>query len=206
PTNFYSVMKKPEDMATFTSQVFLGVSLECARCHDHPVESWRRDDFLGLAAFFSQVKFKGGPRNNERFLYIDPDLEFKHPDTKAPVRAKFLGGSYAMFQPGEDRRARFAEWLTSPHNPFFARAAVNRVWRELMGRGLVDPPDDFRVTNPPTHPELLLRLAADFAESGYNLHHLMRTIVLSQAYQRSSLPNETNPEDRQSYFSRYLVR
>jgi len=111
-----------------------------------------------------------------------------------------------MFSPGEDRRARFAEWLTSPQNPYFARAAVNRVWRELMGRGLVDPPDDFRVTNPATHPELLLRLAADFVESGYDLHHLMRTIVLSRSYRLSSLPNETNPEDRQSYFSRYLVR
>ena len=94
PTNFYTVQKKPEDMATFVSQAFLGVSLECARCHDHPSEKWKRDDFMGLAAFFSQVKFKGGARNNERFLYIDPEKEFVHPQTKLSVAAKFLGADY----------------------------------------------------------------------------------------------------------------
>ena len=206
PTNFYTVQKKPEDMATFTSQVFLGVSLECARCHDHPSENWKRDDFLGLAAFFSQVKFKGGPRNNERYLYVDPELEFKHPDSKQPVRAKFLGGSWVEFRPGEDRRARLAEWLTSPSNPYFARAAVNRIWRELMGRGIVDPPDDFRVTNPPTNPELLDRLAADFAAHGFDLRHLMRQILISSAYQLSARPNQTNRDDKIGFSRRYARR
>jgi hypothetical protein len=198
-------MKKPEDLATFTSQVFLGVSLECARCHDHPNENWRRDDFMGLAAFFSQVKFKGGPRNNERYLYIDPDLEFKHPDTKAPVRAKFLGGAWAEFAPGEDRRARFADWLTSPSNPYFARAAVNRVWKELMGRGLVDPADDFRATNPPSHPELLDRLASEFVGHGFDLRWLIRTICASRSYQLSSLQDEANRADT-SAFARSALR
>ncbi len=205
PSNFYSVMKKPEDMATFTSQVFLGVSLECARCHDHPSENWRRDDFLGVAAFFSQVKFKGGARNNERFLYIEPDQEFNHPQTKQPVKAKFLGGDRATFRPGEDRRARFAEWLTAPSNPYFARAAVNRVWKEFLGRGIVEPADDFRVTNPPSHPELLDRAAADFVEHGFDLHHLMRRILNSRAYQLSARPNPTNKEDSAG-FSRYYIR
>ncbi len=205
PSNFYSIMKKPEDMATFTSQVFLGVSLECARCHDHPSEKWRRDDFLGVAAFFSQVKFKGGQRNNERFLYIEPDLEFNHPQTKKPVRAKFLGGEPASFRPGEDRRARFVQWLTSPANPYFARAAVNRVWRELLGRGIVEPPDDFRITNPPSHPELLERLAADFVEHSYDLHQVLRRILNSRTYQLSARPNSTNQEDRIG-FSRYSIR
>ncbi|PYV09705.1 MAG: hypothetical protein DMG07_22560, partial [Acidobacteria bacterium] len=205
PSNFYSVMKKPEEMATFTSQVFLGVSLECARCHDHPNENWRRDDFMGLAAFFSQVKFKSGPRNNERFLYVDPELEFKHPDSKQPVRAKFLGDTWPSFRPGEDRRARLAEWLTSPSNPYFARAAANRIWKELMGRGLVDPADDFRATNPPTNPELLDRLAEDFAAHGFDLRHLIRRIAASRAYQLSSRPNETNRDDTRAY-ARYYVR
>ncbi|MGI8785658.1 MAG: DUF1549 domain-containing protein, partial [Acidobacteriota bacterium] len=124
PSNFYAVGKKPEDLATFASQAFLGVSLECARCHDHPSEKWKREDFLGLAAFFSQVRFKGGARNNERFLYIDPDKEFLHPQTKQVVAARFLGGAAVDFQPQEDRRARLADWMTSPSNPYFARAIV----------------------------------------------------------------------------------
>ncbi|MGH8246288.1 MAG: DUF1549 domain-containing protein, partial [Gammaproteobacteria bacterium] len=205
PSNYYSIMKKPEELATFTSQVFLGVSLECARCHDHPSENWRRDDFMGLAAFFSQVKFKGGPRNNERFLYIDPELEFKHPDTKQPVNAKFLGGNWVSFRPGEDRRERLAEWLTAPGNPYFARAVVNRVWKEIMGRGIVDPADDFRATNPATHPDLLDRLAADFSAHGYDLRQLMARILDSRAYQLSAQSNATNREDKIGY-SRYYMR
>jgi hypothetical protein len=206
PSNFYSVMKKPEEMATFTSQVFLGVSLECARCHDHPSENWRRDDFMGLAAFFSQVKFKGGPRNNERFLYIDPELEFKHPDTKQPVNAKFLGGNWVSFRPGEDRRERLAEWLTAPSNPYFARAAVNRVWKEIMARGIVEPADDFRATNPATHPELLDQLAADFVAHGFDLRQLMARILNSRTYQLSAQSNETNREDKIGYSRHYLRR
>lgn len=205
PTNFYTVQKKPEDMATFVSQALLGVSLECARCHDHPSEKWKRDDFMGLAAFFSQVKFKGGARNNERFLYIDPEKEFLHPQTKVAVAAKFLGDAYASFRPQEDRRARLAEWLTSPSNPYFAKAAVNRIWKELMGRGLVEPVDDFRVTNPPSHPELLERLAADFVELGFDTQKLMKRILSSRTYQLSAEPNATNRDDRTAY-SHYMFR
>ena len=205
PTNFYTVQKKPEDMATFVSQAFLGVSLECARCHDHPSEKWKRDDFMGLAAFFSQVKFKGGARNNERFLYIDPEKEFVHPQTKLSVAAKFLGAEYAEFQPLEDRRARLGEWLTSPENPYFAKAAVNRFWKELMGRGIVEPVDDFRVTNPPSHPELLERLAADFVELKFDAQKLMKRIILSRTYQLSAKPNATNADDRTAY-SHYALR
>lgn len=205
PTNFYTVQKKPEDMATFVSQTFLGISLECARCHDHPSEKWKRDDFMGLAAFFSQVKFKSGARNNERFLYIDPEKEFVHPQTKLSVAAKFLGAEYAEFQPQEDRRAKLAAWLTSPDNPYFARAAVNRFWKELMGRGIVEPVDDFRVTNPPSHPELLERLAADFVELKFDAQKLMKRIILSRTYQLSAKPNATNDEDRTAY-SHYILR
>ena len=205
PTNFYSVQKKPDDMATFVSQAFLGVSLECARCHDHPSEKWKRDDFMGLAAFFSQVKFKGGARNNERFLYIDPEKEFLHPQTKAAVPARFLGGSRAEFRREEDRRVRLAEWLTSPSNAYFAKAAVNRIWKELMGRGIVEPVDDFRVTNPPSHPELLDRLAADFVELRFDTQKLMKRILSSTTYQFSAKSNETNRDDRTAY-SHYILR
>jgi hypothetical protein len=206
PSNFYTVQKKPEDMATFVSQTFLGISLECARCHDHPSETWKRDDFVGLAAFFSQVKFKSGARNNERFLYLDPEREFAHPQTKVAVLAKFLGAGYPEFQPREDRRARLADWLASPVNPYFAKAAVNRIWKELMGRGLVEPVDDFRVTNPPTHPELLERLAADFIELRFDMQQLMKRILSSRTYQRSALTNETNSNDRTAYSHHVLRR
>ncbi len=205
PTNFYTVQKKPEDMATFVSQTFLGVSLECARCHDHPTEKWKREDFMGLAAFFSQVKFKSGPRNNERFLYLQPDQEFQHPQTKEAVAAKFLGGDYATFQKLEDRRAKLAGWLTAPQNPYFAKAAVNRIWKEFMGRGIVEPVDDFRATNPPSHPELLDRLAADFVASGFDTRQLMTRIIMSRTYQLSSKTNATNKDDRTAY-SHYMLR
>ncbi|HEV8130614.1 MAG TPA: DUF1553 domain-containing protein [Acidobacteriota bacterium] len=205
PTNFYAAGKKPEDMVTFTSQAFLGVSLECARCHDHPNERWKRDDFLGMAAFFSQVKFKNGVRNNERFLYIDPDKEFQHPQTKQIVPAKLLGGPQVFFWPQEDRRARLAAWLTSPSNLYFARAAVNRIWREFMGRGIVDPVDDLRFTNPPSNPALLDRLARDFVEHGFDLQHLMKRILNSRTYQLSSKTNDTNRDDSSGY-SHYTMR
>jgi hypothetical protein len=206
PTNFYAAGKKPEDMATFTSQAFLGLSLECARCHDHPSEKWKRDDFLGLAAFFSQVKFKNGARNNERFLYVDPEKEFQHPQTKRVIPARFLGAGNADFRPQEDRRARLAAWLTSPSNPYFARAITNRIWRELMGRGIVEPADDFRITNPPTHEVLLDRLAADFVKDGFDLQHLMKRILMSRTYQLSSRTNETNHDDKTAYSHYHLRR
>ncbi|MEW5975813.1 MAG: DUF1553 domain-containing protein [Acidobacteriota bacterium] len=206
PTNFYTVQKKPEDMATFVSQALMGVSLECARCHDHPNESWKRDDFLGLAAFFSQVKFKSGVRNNERFLYLDLKKQFQHPQTDASIWPKLLGGAWPDLEPEQDRRALLADWLTAPDNPFFAKAAVNRVWREFFGRGIVEPADDFRITNPPSHPELLDQLARDFARSGFDLHHLMRRIVRSRAYQLSSWTNPSNREDRTAFSHFYLRR
>ncbi|MGH9338905.1 MAG: DUF1553 domain-containing protein [Acidobacteriota bacterium] len=205
PTNYYAVGKKPEDMATFTSQAFMGVSIECARCHDHPNAKWKREDFLGLAAFFSQVKFKGGFRNNERFLYIEPSKEFEHPESKDKVAPRFLGGELVQVTPGEDRRAILADWLVSSSNPYFAKAAVNRIWSEFMGRGIVDPVDDFRTTNPPSHPELLERLSADFIVSGFDLQHLMKRILSSRAYQSSSRTNETNREDETAY-SHYMLR
>jgi hypothetical protein len=151
------------------------------------------------------VKFKGGARNNERFLYIEPEKEFVHPQTKLSVAAKFLGADYPEFQPQEDRRARLAEWLTSSSNPYFAKAAVNRFWKELMGRGIVEPVDDFRVTNPPSHPELLERLAADFADLKFDVQKLMKRVILSRTYQLSAKPNATNGDDRTAY-SHYILR
>jgi len=206
PTSYYPLMKKAEEMATTTSQVFLGVSLECARCHDHPFEKWKQGDFLGLAAFFAQVRHKNRIRQNERVLYLDPKRELTHPKNKQPVVPKFLGGEPVKVVPGRDRREVLADWITAPSNPFFAKAIVNRLWKHFLGRGLVEPVDDFRVTNPPTNEALIEALAEDFIRHKYDLKHLFRTIAGSRVYQLSAQPNGTNKEDKQFYSRFYLKR
>ena len=206
PTSYYPLLKKPEEMATTTSQVFLGVGLECARCHDHPFEKWKQDDFLGLAAFFPQVRYKNRLRQNERVLYLDAKRELTHPKSKKPVTPKFLGGEAVKIEPERDRREVLADWMTAPSNPFFAKAIVNRLWKHFLGRGLVEPVDDFRVSNPPTNEALLAALSEDFIRHKYDLKHLFRTIMGSRVYQLSALPNGTNKEDKQFYSRFYLKR
>lgn len=205
--SFYPLMKKPLDLAAQTSQLFLGVRIECARCHDHPLERWSQDDYNGMAAFFSQIRYKGGagPRNNERILYVDFDREFEHPENGRVYRAKALGGPYAEAGLWRDRRAALVDWMTAPDNPYFSRALVNRMWKQFLGRGIVEPVDDFRETNPPANPQLLDALAADFVESGYDLRHLIRRIVSSRTYQLSAVPTEANREDLLGH-SRYYAR
>ncbi|MBI1786708.1 MAG: DUF1553 domain-containing protein [Acidobacteria bacterium] len=206
-SNYYPLMKKEPDLAAITSQLFLGVSIECARCHNHPLEKWTQSDFSGMAAFFSQVRYKSGtgPRNNERVLYVDFKRQYQHPDSKQVYLPKPLAGP--VLEPSEDtdRRELLADWLTSPRNPFFAKAIVNRMWRNFMGRGLVEPVDDFRDTNPSTNDPLLDALAQDFIAHRYDLHHLIRTITASRAYQLSSVPTEANRDDKMA-FSRYYPR
>ena len=207
-TSFYPLMKKEQDLAAITSQVFLGVSIECARCHNHPLEKWTRDDFNGMAAFFSQVKYKNGvgPRNNERILYVDFKRQFQNPDTKQVYWPKALDGPVLASHDEVDRREQLADWITSPQNPFFAKALVNRMWRNFMGRGLVEPVDDFRVTNPATNAPLLEVLAKDFVEHGYDLHQLIRRITASRAYQLSAKPNDANRDDKMAYSRHYSRR
>lgn len=205
-TNFYPLMKKELDLAEKTSQLFLGVSIGCARCHNHPLERWKQDDFNGMAAFFSQVRYKGGgPRNNERALYVDFDRQFQNPDSKKPYLPKPLDGPYMATKGLTDRRELLANWVTAKDNPWFARAIVNRMWRNFMGRGFVEPIDDFRMTNPPTNEPLLAALAADFTAHNFDLHHLIRRITASSAYQLSSVPNKSNKQDTMAY-SRYYPR
>ena len=205
-TNYYPLMKKELDLAEKTSQLFLGVSIGCARCHNHPLERWKQDDFNGLAAFFSQVRYKnGGPRNNERTLYVDFDRQFQNPDSKQAYLPKALDGRHMETSGLTDRRELLAAWVTAKENPWFARAIVNRMWRNFMGRGFVEPVDDFRMTNPPTNEPLLHALAKDFAEHNFDLHHLIRRITASGAYQLSSVPNVSNKQDTMAY-SRYYPK
>ncbi len=205
-TSYYPLMKKELDLASMTSQLFLGVSIECARCHNHPLERWKQDDFNGMAAFFSQVRYKGqGPRNNERALYVDFERKFVHPDSKLVYDPKALDAKPAATEAFTDRRELLADWMTSKSNPWFARAMVNRMWHNFMGRGFVEPVDDFRLTNPATNQTLLDALAEDFAAHGFDIHHLIRRITSSSAYQLSSVPNKGNKEDRMAY-SRYYPK
>ncbi|MFN0172406.1 MAG: DUF1549 domain-containing protein [Bryobacteraceae bacterium] len=206
--NFYPLMKKEMDLASITSQLFLGVSIECARCHNHPLEKWKQDDFNGMAAFFSQVRYKNGtgPRNNERTLYVDFERHFQNPDTKRGYWPKPLGGDVLTPDGSTDRRELLADWMTSPRNPFFARAVVNRMWRNFMGRGLVEPVDDFRDTNPATNAPLLNALAQDFIDHRFDLHHLIRRITASRAYQLSSIARPGNEQDKMAYSRRYPRR
>jgi mono/diheme cytochrome c family protein len=202
PANYYRIASKPEDLAETTSQVFLGVRVQCARCHNHPYERWTQQQYYQLAAFFARVKLKDGDRPEERDVYLASTGEVKHPRTgkemvptaldAAPLPADFHG----------DRRRALAEWLTSPQNPYFGHVIVNRIWRHFMGRGLVEPVDDLRATNPPTNEALFDWLAQDLAQHGYDLKHVMREIMNSQTYQRSSQPTAANERDTR-YFSHY---
>ena len=207
-TSFYPLMKKPLDLAAQTSQLFLGVRIDCARCHNHPMEKWTQADYNGMAAFFSQVKYKGGvgPRNNERTLYLEFERQFTHPENNRAYRPKFLGGPLADTDSTMDRRAALVDWMTSADNRFFSRAIVNRMWKQFMGRGLVEPVDDFRDTNPPSNPALLDELARNFVQSGYDLHQLIRAITSSRAYQLSATPHHGNKDDTIGYSHFYVRR
>jgi hypothetical protein len=206
-SNFYYITERSEadNIAVNVSQVFLGVRIDCARCHNHPWEKWTQDDFWGFAAFFGRMGVKDTYQGDESQILLKDRGEVIHPKTKKPAAPKYLDGPEESEGPDEDIREKLAAWMTSPRNPWFARAVVNRVWKHYMGRGLVEPVDDFRVTNPPSNPALLDALAQDFAGHGFSLRHLHRTILNSAVYQLSSLPNETNRGDAVNY-SRYYPR
>jgi hypothetical protein len=189
-----------------TAQLFLGLRIQCARCHHHPFEKWGQSDYYGLAAFFSRVGRKAGSDPVTPRVYTLPTGLARNPTDGKQYKPKPLDApELAELGPYDDPRQALADWLGRADNPFLARALVNRYWKHFFGRGLVEPEDDMRVTNPPSNPELLDALADDFRASGYDLKHLVRTIATSRAYDRSSLPNEFNLADRQN-FARYYPR
>lgn len=202
--NFYKAFPKPDDLSIAVSQVFLGVRLECARCHHHPYENWGQEDFYGLAAFFPRVQTKKGA-GVEQFLYITDKGDVKHPRTQQVVQPQVLLGD-PLAEPPADPRQHLAEWMTRPDNPFLPRAVVNRIWAQLMGRGLVEPLDDMRDTNPATNEPLLAALVTDFVEHDFDLKHLLKTIATSRVYGLSSQPNATNARDTQNYSRAYRKR
>ena len=176
PTSFYNISRDSNapDHATNISQIFLGVRIECAKCHNHPWEKWTQDDFYGFAGFFARVGKKEVYENDENGHYYAEEGTVVHPKTKKAVTPKYLDGGLEPDEPEKDIREPLAAWMTSPKNPFFSRAIVNRIWKHYLGRGLVEDVDDFRVTNPPTNPALLDAMAEDLSSHGYDLRHLIR--------------------------------
>ena len=199
--NYFALgFRPPEEIVSEQARVFLGVRLDCAQCHNHPFQRWSQDQFWGLAAFFSQMTLVPTGSMGSSLIIDEPGLgkdggKAIHPRNKDEVQPRFLDGK-ALPEGGQaDPRAYLAEWVTSLNNPFFARASVNRMWGYFFPRGIVEPVDDFRTANPPTHPELLDALAEDFKQHGYDLKHLVRRIVQSRTYQSSGRSNETNRGD-----------
>jgi hypothetical protein len=200
---------RPEtvEIGSSVSQLFLGVRLECAKCHHHPFEIWSQDDFYGFASFFSRVGHKGAGLSppisgGEEMIFSRPSGQLAHGRTGVPVVPKLLGGATASIGPDQDPREVLADWVTAPENPFFAKVMANRVWADLMGQGLVDPVDDMRATNPASNEPLLNYLASDFRQQGFDLKKLIRRITTSYVFGISSVPSERNVADTRN-FSRY---
>jgi hypothetical protein len=203
---WYRQVNTLEEQVDDTAQLFLGLRLQCARCHHHPFERWAPDDYYGFASLFSRIGRKPSDDPVTPSLYVRPSGLARNPITKKEQPPRVLGGpDLTSLGPYQDPRQELADWLRRPDNPFFARAVVNRYWKHFFGRGLVEPEDDLRVSNPPSNPELLDALSVDFIAHGFDLKHLVRTIVTSRVYERSSLPTPSNRDDRQN-FARYYPR
>ncbi|MDX1928230.1 MAG: DUF1549 and DUF1553 domain-containing protein [Pirellulaceae bacterium] len=204
----YRDRREPEEIATLISQLFMGVRLECAKCHHHPFEKWSQRDFYQFAAYFAKVDRKGTGLSppisgGEEVILVSTKGAVKHPVTSEVLKPHTLFGETPEIEEGAEPRTSLADWMTSKGNDYFAKVQVNRVWAALMGRGLVEPVDDIRSTNPPTNPELFDALAKHFQDNNYDLKNLLKTITLSNVYSISSIPNETNVSDRLNYSRHY---
>jgi len=201
--NFFRVTRTPEDAAEATAQLFLGVRVQCAKCHNHPFENITQTDYYGLAAFFARVQFKGSQFGlDDEVVYVQPGREINNPLTRKP-QPPIAFGSIVALAPDDDRREKLADWLTGANNKYFAPSVVNRVWFHLLGKGIVDPVDDFRDTNPPSSPELLDALAREFVKNGYKLKPIMRVILNSRTYQLASEAPKQSPQAANA--DRYFV-
>jgi hypothetical protein len=214
--NFYRAMRDPLTRSETAAQVFLGVRLQCAKCHNHPFDRWTMDDYYSWGNFFSRVEYEVIENNRRdrndkhefdgrQIVYIADKGEVKNARTGSPSRPRFLGADTPEFTADQDRLVELADWIADPNNRQFAEVQVNRIWFNLLGRGIVDPIDDFRATNPPSHPELLRALAEEFQNSNYDLRHMIRLIMNSRTYQLSAVPNETNADDERN-FARSEIR
>jgi hypothetical protein len=203
--NYFVLHKDVSELTETTAVTFLGMSVTCCRCHNHPLEKWTQDQYWSLANLFARVALKNGDRGGEVVVQSQPGGEVLHLRRGIAMPPAPLDGKPLPLDSPVDRRKYFADWLTAKDNPYFARALVNRVWRNFLGRGLVEAEDDLRQTNPASNEELLDALAKDFVSHGYDVKHLIRTIMKSAAYQRSAAPLPGNKTDDR-FYSRYLIR
>ena len=210
PANYYRANRDAVTRAETTAQLFLGTRLSCAKCHNHPFEKWTQDDYYDWASLFARVDYKiieNNRRDNidqhefngEQIVLLADKGEVQNARTGSDAKPRFLGTAKSNLQPEEDRLNALAGWVASAENKMFVRAQVNRIWFHLMGRGIVDPVDDFSSNNLPSHPELLDALCADFVKTKFDVQHLVRTIMNSRTYQLSSTPNESNADDEANF-------
>ena len=205
-TNFYQVERDNLKITENVAQVFMGMRLQCAQCHNHPFDRWTQDEYYSFASFFSQVGRKNGADPREKIIYNRRSGEINHPVHKKPMPPKFLGDDTPEIPKGADRREILAEWLASPKNPFFARNLANLVWAHFFGQGIIEPVDDVRVSNPPSNPELLDQLSKKFTDYNYDFKKLVRDVCNSRIYQLSTKTNPTNESDTRNFARSQLRR
>jgi hypothetical protein len=203
--NYFVLHKDPIEISENATQAFLGQRITCARCHNHPLEKWTQTQYYQMANLFARVGVKNGSVMGENVVFAKPSGDVLHPRLARPLPPAPLDAPSIALDAPEDRRIAFANWLTSPKNEMFARTVVNRVWANFMGRGIVDPVDDLRATNPASNEELMAALTRDFVGNGYDVRRLIRSIMNSAVYQLSSEANATNQSDN-TYYSKHIVR
>ena len=211
PVQWYRQIKTADGFVDDAAQVFLGMRLQCAKCHHHPFEKWGQDDYYGFAAFFARIGRKPSiaakrSGRTEEVIFASRQGAVTHPKSGKTMEPKGLGSEALKVPSQVDPRQKLVDWMADPKNPYFSRAVVNRYWAHFFGRGIVEPLDDMRQTNPPSNPELLDALANGFVKSGYDLKALVRTICASETYGLSSVPNDYNAKDKQSFARHYPKR
>ena len=197
--NFYKIERDTLKLSENVAQAFMGVRVQCTQCHNHPFDRWTMNDYFGFAAFFAQVGRKAGEDPRETIVFNSGGGAVKHPVTGKDMAPKFLGGAQPEIAKGTDRRQVLAEWLTAPENPYFSRNLANIIWAQFFGKGIIDPVDDVRVSNPATNPELLDKLASQLTAYRYDFKKLVRDICTSRTYQLSAVPNATNAGDEANF-------
>jgi hypothetical protein len=213
PANYYRIARDPTNLAETTAQLFLGIRMQCAKCHNHPFERWTQNDYYSMAAFFARVKQKRDPSEGggnpqptgAEMIYSERSGEVTQPRTNQVMAPKFMGGATPTIPADKDRREVLAQWLTGAENPFFAKSVVNRIWYHLNAKGIVDPVDDFRDSNPSANDELLDALAKDFVAHKFDVKHIIRTVMNSRTYQLSAEANDLNRDDSK-YFSHSVTK
>jgi hypothetical protein len=214
PANYFRIARDPSSLAETTAQLFFGIRMQCAKCHNHPFERWTQDDYYSMSAWFARVKQRKDPtepganpqaKDGAEYIYLDRTAEITQPRTGKTMAPKFMGGPVPTLAPGKDRREVLASWMTSENNPFVPKSVVNRVWFHLVGKGIVDPVDDFRDSNPSANDDLLGALAKDFTSHHWDVKNLIRTIMSSRTYQLSAQTNDFNKDDNK-YFSHAVTK